>query len=132
MLTQGEAEDLMGKDFSRFYIVFLGRGPKTIKVHSVDNNVLVITQNDLSNGEKLLISTKSGNIIIKDMRRSLIESGEDELKKIVTKATLENVNNFHHHFSTKNGEEILMFSLCGVPGYQLKNNKKGKYTNLVA
>lgn len=129
MKTQGEAEDLMCKDFSRFYIVFLGRGPKDIKVHSVDNNVLVVTQNNLSNGEKLLLSTVSGNRIAKDMRKGLIESGEDELKKIVTKATLEEVNNFHHDFSTKNGEEILMFSLCGVPGYRLKNNK---YTKLGA
>jgi len=129
MKTQGEAEELMCKDFSRFYIVFLGRGPKDIKVHSVDNNILVVTQNNFTNCEKLLLSTERGNIIAKEMRKSLIESGECELLKIVTKATNEKVNNFHHDFSTKNGEEALLFSLCGVPGYRLKNNK---YTKLGA
>jgi uncharacterized protein YbcI len=129
MKTQGEAEELMCKDFSRFYIVFLGRGPKDIKVHSVDNNVLVVTQNNFTNCEKLLLSTVSGNRMAKEMRKGLIESGEDELLKIVTKATNEKVNNFYHDFSTKNGEEALLFSLCGVPGYRLKNNK---YTKLGA
>ena len=123
--TQGEAESQIGSDFSKFYSKF-GKGPKSIRVNSINSIVVVITQNLLTTAEKSLISSDTGCKMIKDMRKGLVDSGIVELKKIVSDATGEESHNVHHDFSIIDGEESFVFSLDKAPSYRLNNNGQGK------
>jgi uncharacterized protein YbcI len=122
MKTQGEAESQISSKFSRFYSEIFGKGPKSIRVNSVNSIVVIISQNLLTGAEKLLISTNVGCRMVKDMRQSLIDCHQKKLINIINDATGEEINNVHHDFSTMNGEESFVFSLDGTPIYRL--NKK--------
>jgi len=123
--TQGEAESQIGSDFSKFYSKF-GKGPKSIRVNSINSIIVVITQNLLTNAEKSLVLSDAGRKIIIDMRKGLVDSGVLELKKIVSDATGEESHNVHHDFSTTDGEELFVFSLDKAPSYRLNNNGQSK------
>jgi uncharacterized protein YbcI len=126
MNTQGEAESQIGSDFSKFYSTKFGKGPKSIRVNSINSIVVVITQNLLTTAEKSLTSSDTGCKMIKDMRKGLVDSGIIELKKIVSDATGEESHNVHHDFSIIDGEESFVFSLDKAPSYRLNNNGKSK------
>jgi hypothetical protein len=123
--TQGEAESQIGSDFSKFYSRF-GKGPKSIRVNSINSIVVVITQNLLTHSERSLISSDAGCQMVKDIRKGLVDSSVLELKKIVSDATGEESHNLHHDFSTTDGEESFVFSLDRAPSYRLNNNGKSK------
>ena len=101
-----------------------GRGPKSIRVNSINSMVVVISQNLLTSAEKLLISSSTGCKMVKEVRQSLIDCHEKELVNIISDATGETIHNVHHDFSTTDGEESFVFSLDGVPAYRLNNNGK--------
>jgi uncharacterized protein YbcI len=124
MNTQGEAEGQISSNFSRFYSEIFGRGPKSIRVNSVNSMVVVISQNLLTSAEKLLVSSSTGCKMVKEVRQSLIDCREKELVNIISDATGETIHNVHHDFSTTDGEESFVFSLDGVPVYRLNNNGK--------
>ena len=124
MNTQGEAEGQICSDFSKFYSVMFGRGPTGIRVNSVNSVVVIITQNILTNSDKMLVLTDIGRKLVVDIRKGLIESSKIKLTKIVHDATGEDIQNLHHDFSTTDGEEAFLFSLGGVPVYRVSNNGK--------
>jgi uncharacterized protein YbcI len=124
MNTQGEAEGQISSNFSRFYSEMFGRGPKSIRVNSVNSVVLVISQNLLTSAEKLLVSTEVGCKMVKEIRQGLIDSHQKKLVNIISDATGETIHNVHHDFSITDGEESFVFSLDGVPVYRLNNNGK--------
>jgi uncharacterized protein YbcI len=124
MNTQGEAEGQISSNFSRFYSEMFGKGPKSIRVNSVNSIVVVISQNLLTSAEKLLVCSSVGCKMVKEVRQSLIDCHEKELVDIISNATGETIHNVHHDFSTTNGEESFVFSLNGVPAYRLNNNGK--------
>ena len=123
MNTQGEAEGRISSDFSKFYSEMFGKGPKNIRVNSVNSIIVVIAQNLLTNGEKLLAESDVGRKMVKEVRQSLIDCHQKELVKIVNDATGEEIKNVHHDFS-KDGEEVFIFSLDKAPSYRLNNNGK--------
>lgn len=124
MNTQGEAEGQISSNFSRFYSEMFGKGPKSIRVNSVNSIVVVISQNLLTSAEKLLVSSINGCKMVKDIRQSLIDCSEKELVDIISDATGETIHNIHHDFSTTDGEESFVFSLDRVPAYRMNNNGK--------
>lgn len=128
MKTQGEAEGQISSDFSKLYSEIFGRGPTAIRVNSMNNIVVVVSQNILSNADKMLILTEVGRKLMIDIRKGLIGSSEGYLTEMVHGATGEKVNNIHHDFSTTDGEEAFLFSLGGVPHYRLNGNGKPKVT----
>jgi uncharacterized protein YbcI len=128
MNTQGEAEGQICSDFSKIYSEIFGRGPTAIRVNSVNNIVVVVSQNILTNADKMLILMEVGRKLMIDIRKGLIGSSKGYLTEIVHDATGEAVQNIHHDFSTTDGEEAFIFSLTGVPNYRLNGNGKPKVT----
>lgn len=124
MKTQGEAEGQISSNFSRFYSEMFGRGPKSIRVNSVNSIVVVISQNLLTSAEKLLVCSSAGCKMVKEVRQSLIDCHEKELVDIISDATGETIHNIHHDFSITDGEESFVFSLDSVPVYRTNNNGK--------
>jgi uncharacterized protein YbcI len=120
MKTQGEAEGQISSKISSLYLEIFGKGPVGIRVNSVDNIVVVISNNLLTNADKLLIKTDVGCEIAKEIRNSLIHSSKKELKKIISDATGEEINTVHHDFSVTDGEEAFVFSLTKTPAYRSK------------
>lgn len=92
----------------------------------MNNIVVVVSQNILTNADKMLILTEVGRKLMIDIRKGLIGSSRIELMKIVHDATGEDIHNIHHDFSTANAEEAFLFSLSGVPHYRLNGNGKHK------
>lgn len=125
MKTQGEAEGQISSEFCKFYSQMFGKGPKNIRVASVNSIIVIITQNLLTNSEKLLIRSDSGRAMIRDVRKGLIDSGRIELTKIVSDATGEEIHNVHHDFIV-DGEESFVFSLEKAPKYRTNTNGQGK------
>jgi uncharacterized protein YbcI len=121
MKTQGEAEGQISSDFSKFYSQMFGKGPQSIRVASVNSVIVIVTQNLLTNSEKLLVRSDSGRVMIRDIRKGLMESGRIELTKIVSDATGEEIHNVHHDFIV-DGEESFVFSLEKSPKYRIKDN----------
>jgi uncharacterized protein YbcI len=125
MKTQGEAEGQISSDFSKFYSQMFGKGPQSIRVASVNSVIVIVTQNLLTNSEKLLVRSDSGRVMIRDIRKGLMESGRIELTKIVSDATGEEIHNVHHDFIV-DGEESFVFSLEKAPKYRTNTNGQGK------
>lgn len=125
MKTQGEAEGQISSEFCMFYSQMFGKGPKAIRVVSVNSIIVIIAQNLLTNSEKLLVTSESGRRMIRDVRKGLIDSGRIELTKIVSEATGEEIHNVHHDFIV-DGEESFVFSLEKAPVFRTNTNGQGK------
>ena len=125
MKTQGEAEGQISSEFSKFYSQMFGKGPKNIRVASVNSIIVIIAQNLLTNSEKLLVTSESGRKMMRDVREGLIDSGRIELTKIVSDATGEEIHNVHHDFIV-DGEESFVFSLEKAPKYRANTNGQAK------
>ena len=125
MKTQGETEAQIGSEFSQFYSQMFGRGPTSIRVNSMNRIIVIVCQNLLNNSEKLLVTTESGRIMIRNLRKGLMDSGRIELSKIVSDATGEEIHNLHHDF-IMDGEESFLFSLENSPKYRTNTNGQAK------
>jgi uncharacterized protein YbcI len=126
MKTQGETESQISSEISKYYSQMFGRGPTSIRVNSINTVILIICQNLLTNSEKILVTTESGRVMIRDLRKSMVFTGRIELSKIVSDATGEEIHNLHHDFIV-DGEESFIFSLEKAPKYRIKdNNGQGK------
>lgn len=124
MKTQGEVEAAISGEISKFYSAVFGKGPKSITVNAVNSVVVVIVQNALTNGERLLTEGDSGRGMLKTVRESLVSAHEHELSEVVHGATETDVLSVHHNALPTTGEEAFVFSLRAAPNYRLNNNGK--------
>ncbi len=125
MKTRGEIEAAICQGISQFEQDYMGRGPKEIRTHLIDDMLVVRLQGVLTAAEQHLVATlpaEKGRDLLKQVRSQLIEIARPTLEKLVLEITGSNPRSLHHDISTVSGEEIVVFSLSEAP--QFRENKK--------
>ena len=118
MKTQGEIEASICEGMSRFQQEYMGRGPKDIRAHLIDDLLLVRLHGVLTSAEQHLVTTLSpekGRDLLKLVRTQLIEIARPTLESLVKEATGVQPLSLHHDISTLTGEEVVCFTLAEVP-----------------
>ena len=118
MKTQGEIEAAICEGIRRFEQEFMGRGPKDIHSHLIDNLIVVRLQGVLTAAEQHLVQsqpTEKGRDLLKQVRIQLIETARPVLESMVQEVTDIKVVSLHHDISTSTGEEIVVFTLAESP-----------------
>lgn len=118
MNTQGEIEAAISEGIRRFEQEFMGRGPKDVHSHLIDDLVVIRLQGVLTAAEQQLVeslSTDKGRDLLKQVRTQLIETARPFLESMVVQVTDVKVVSLHHDISTTTGEEIIVFTLAKSP-----------------
>ena len=118
MKTQGEIEAAIGEGIRRFEQEFMGRGPKDIHSHLINDLLVVRLRGVLTAAEQHLVQsqpTEKGRDLLKQVRIQLIETARPVLESMVQEVTGIKVVSLHHDISTTTGEEIVVFTLTESP-----------------
>ena len=105
MRTKGEIEAAISEEISRFEQDYMGRGPKDIHVHLIDDLLLIRLRGVLSAAEQQLVKSlpaENGRDLLKQVRSQLIETTRPVMEAMVEKVTGVKVVTMHHDISTDN------------------------------
>jgi uncharacterized protein YbcI len=125
MKTQGEIESIISDGMSRFEQEYMGRGPKDVRVHLIDDLVVVRLKGVLTAAEQHLVKTlpaEKGRDLLKQVRSHLIETARPTMEAMIQGITGVKVLSLHHDISTAIGEEVVLFTLAQSP--QFRETKK--------
>src|SRR5438270_6005162 len=114
MKTQGEIEAAICEGITRFEQEYMGRGPKDIRAHLLEDLLVVRLQGVLTAAEQHLVKSlpaEKGRDLLKQVRTHLLETARPLLEAMVREVTDINVVSLHHDISTITGEEVLIFTL---------------------
>jgi uncharacterized protein YbcI len=121
MRTQGEIESAVAEGMSRFEQEYMGRGPKDVRAHLVDDIVFVRLQGVLTAAEQHLVKTlqpEKGRDLLKQVRTHLIETARPMMMAMIEEITGIKVVSLHHDISTLTGEEVVLFTLAKTPVFR--------------
>jgi len=96
----------------------MGRGPKDIRAHLIDDLLVVRLRGVLTAAEQHLVkslSAEKGRDLLKQVRTHLIETARPLMEAMVQEVTGVKVVSLHHDISTVTGEEVLLFTLAKLP-----------------
>lgn len=96
----------------------MGRGPKDIHAHLIEDMLVVRLQGVLTSAEQHLVKTMpvdKGRDLLKQVRSQLIEIARPRLEEIIRDITGVKPVSLHHDISTVTGEEIVIFTLAEAP-----------------
>jgi len=125
MKTQGEIEASICQGMIRLELEYMGRGPKDIRTHLIDDLVVVRLQGVLTAAEQHLVKSlpaEKGRDLLKQVRTHLLETARPLMEAMVQEITGVKVLSLHHDISTVTGEEVVLFTLAEPP--QLREVKK--------
>jgi len=118
---EAEVCDAMGR-FQRDYMGLppLSRSPSppNIRCHLIGEVLLVRMRDVRSAAEAHLVATMpggKGRDLLKEVHTHLIESARPRLDAMIAETTGQKVVSVHHDLSTRTGEEVMVFTLGGVP-----------------
>jgi uncharacterized protein YbcI len=114
MKTQGEIEAAVCSGITRFEQEYMGRGPKDIRAHLIDDLLVVRLQGVLTAAEQHLVKSlpaEKGRDLLKQVRTHLLETARPLLETMVMEVTGMKVLSMHHDISTITGEEVVLFTL---------------------
>ncbi len=118
MKTQGEIEAAICDGIARFEQEFMGRGPKDIRAHLIDDILIVRLKGVLTAAEQHLVKTlpaEKGRDLLKQVRTQLLETARPLLESMIMEITEIVVVSMHHDISTITGEEIVLFTFAAAP-----------------
>jgi uncharacterized protein YbcI len=118
MKTQGEIEAAVCEGISRFEQEYMGRGPKAIHAHLIQDLLVVRLQGVLTAAEQQLVKAlqaEKGRDLLKQVRTHLIETARQLLESMIQDITGVKVLSLHHDISTTTGEEVVVFTLAQSP-----------------
>jgi uncharacterized protein YbcI len=118
MKTQGEIESAISDGISHFEQEYMGRGPKDVRAHLIDDLVVVRLKGVLTAAEQHLVKTlqpEKGRDLLKQVRSHLIETARPVMEAMLQEITCIKVISLHHDISTSTGEEIVLFTLAKPP-----------------
>lgn len=121
MKTQGEIEATVCESITRFEQEYMGRGPKRINTHLIDDLLVVRLHGVLTAAEQQLVKSlppEKGRDLLKQVRTQLVETARPVLEAMILKATGFKPLSVHHDISTITGEELLVFTLSEVPVFR--------------
>jgi len=126
MKTRGEIEAAVSKGVTIFIQEFMGRGPKDICTHLIEDLLLVRLQGVLTAAERHLVGAlpaDKGRDLLKEVRTHLVEVSRPRLEKMIEDSSGMRCISLHHDVSTVTGEEVLLFTLTQAPGMRIAKNK---------
>jgi uncharacterized protein YbcI len=118
MKTQGEIEAAICEGISRFEQEYMGRGPKDIRAHLINDLLVVRLQGVLTAAEQQLVTSlpaEKGRDLVKQVRTHLVETARPVMEAMVQEVTGVKVLSLHHDISTTTGEKVVLFTLAGSP-----------------
>ena len=118
MKTRGEVEAAVSDGITRFEQEHMGRGPKTIRTHLIGDLLVVRLQGVLTAAEQQLVKAvppEKGRDLLKQVRSHLVETARPVMEAMVEEVAGVTVLSLHHDISTVTGEEVVLFTLAGVP-----------------
>jgi len=121
MKTQGEIEAAVCTGMTRFEQEYMGRGPKHIHCHLINDLVVVRLQGVLTAAEQQLVTTlpsDRGRDLLKQVRTQLIEMARPLMVAMIEDAVGVKVVSLHHDISTVTGEEVILFTLESEPAFR--------------
>lgn len=116
--SQGEIEAAISEGIGKFEQEYMGRGPKDIHAHLIDDLLVVRLIGVLTAAEQHLVKTlkpEKGRDLLKQVRTHLIETARPMMEAMVQDITGVKVVSLHHDISTITGEELLAFTLVEPP-----------------
>ena len=119
-LTQMECEDAICDGIIRFQEEYLGWISEQVHVHFLKDLLVVRIRGVLTLAERQLSKSslpEKGRDLIKQARKQLLELARPMLESIVHEAAGVKVTSMHHDISTVTGEEIVVFSISGIPRF---------------
>lgn len=126
MKTKGEIEALVCEGLGRFEQEYMGRGPKDIRAHLIDDLVVVRLKGVLTAAEQQLVKSlpaEKGRDLLKQVRTHLIETARPQMEAMIHDVTGVRVISLHHDISTLTGEEVILFTLEAVPHFRETKKK---------
>jgi len=129
MKSQGEIEAAISEGLSRFEQEYMGRGPKDIRAHLIDNLLVIRLEGVLTAAEQHLVKTlpaEKGRDLLKQVRTHLIETARPLMEAMVQEITGVKVVSLHHDISTVTGEELILFTLAAAPAFRGAKKKSQK------
>jgi uncharacterized protein YbcI len=118
MKTQGEIEASICEGISRFEQEYMGRGPKDIRAHLIDDILFVRLKGVLTAAEQHLVKSlpaEKGRDLLKQVRTHLLETARPLMEAMILEITGIKVISMHHDISTVTGEEVMLFTLAETP-----------------
>lgn len=109
--TKGSIESEISKAITQWEKDYLGRGSVSVKTDILRDMIIVNLKGILTPAEYTVCETRDGMLSIKKNRAALVESGMEDLKKIIFTQTGEEVKSFHSDISTCTGERVMVFKL---------------------
>jgi CheY-like chemotaxis protein/uncharacterized protein YbcI len=119
-LTQAESEAAICDGIIRFQEEYLGWRSEQIHAHLIKDLLVVRILDALTLAERQLgraLSSEKGRNLIKQVRKQLLEMARPMLESMVYEVAGVKVVSMHHDISTVTGEEVVIFSLSGVPRF---------------
>ena len=116
--SQGEIEAAVCHAVSRFQQEYMGRGPRHVHTHLIENKVFVHLDGVLTAAEQRLMECQGdgrGAELLKQLRGYLVFAGKAMLDSLVRDATGSQPVSVHHDISPATGEEVLIFTLSAAP-----------------
>ena len=126
MKTQGEIEAAICEGMSRFEQEYMGRGPKDVRAHLIDDILLVRLQGVLTAAEQHLVKSlpaEKGRDLLKQVRKHLLETARPLMETMVQQITGIKVLSMHNDISTVTGEEVVLFTLVETPRFRETRKK---------
>ena len=121
MKTQGEFEAAISQGMSRLEQEYMGRGPRDIRTHVIDDLVVVRLRGVLTPAEQHLVKSfpaEKRRDLLKQVRTHLFETARPLMEAIVQELTGIKVLSLHHDISTVTGEEMVILTLANSPQFR--------------
>src|SRR5436190_1966645 len=119
MKSQGEIEAAICEGLNHFEQEYMGRGPKEIHAHLINDLLVVRLVGVLTAAEQHLVKSlpaEKGRDLLKQVRTHLIETARPLMEAMVEGIAGAKVVSLHHDISTITGEEVIVFTLASSPG----------------
>ena len=126
MKTQGEIEAAICGLISRVQQEYVGRGPKFIRAHLINDLLVVRLQGVLTTPEQHMVKSlqgEKGRDLLKQFRTHLIETVRPIMQAMIEEVTGVEVLSMHHDISTVTGEEVVLFTLAESPDCRQPKNR---------
>ena len=121
MKTSGEIEAAVCEGMSRLAQEYMGRGPKDIRAHLIDDLLLVRLQGVLTAAEQHLVKAlpdTKGRDLLKQVRTHLLETARPAMEAMIAKITGIKVLSLYHDINTTTGEEVVLFTFISPPVFR--------------
>jgi uncharacterized protein YbcI len=121
MKTQGEIEAAVCDGVRQFEHDYMGRGPKEVRAHLLDDLLVVRLRGVLTAAEQHLAGSlpdAKGRYLLKQVRTHLIETARPLIDAMIQRVTCVKVVSLHHDISTTTGEEVILFTLAESPCFR--------------